>query len=62
MPLTYYVFDLLELDGRDLRKEPLVRRKELLHKLLRSPPEGVATASTSSATETSARQSLPHGP
>jgi len=40
-PLTYYVFDLLELDGSNLRKEPLIRRKELLHTLLRSPPEGV---------------------
>jgi bifunctional non-homologous end joining protein LigD len=40
-PLTYYVFDLLELDGRNLRREPLIRRKELLHTLLRSPPEGV---------------------
>jgi bifunctional non-homologous end joining protein LigD len=41
-PLTYYVFDLLELDGRDLRKEPLTRRKEILRKLLQSPPEGIA--------------------
>lgn len=32
--LTYYVFDLLELDGRDLRHEPLRRRKEMLRKLL----------------------------
>src|SRR5262249_8149547 len=27
-------FDLLELDGRDLRREPIERRKELLAKLL----------------------------
>ncbi|HXZ67527.1 MAG TPA: DNA ligase D, partial [Alphaproteobacteria bacterium] len=32
--LTYYVFDLLELDGKDLRKEPLSKRKELLKKLI----------------------------
>ncbi len=28
-------FDLLELDGRDLRREPLERRKALLAKLLK---------------------------
>jgi len=28
--LTYYVFDLLYLDGHDLRELPLLRRKELL--------------------------------
>ncbi len=31
----YYVFDLLELNGKDLRNLPLVRRKELLKKLIR---------------------------
>lgn len=31
--LYYYVFDLLELDGRDLRALPLFERKELLKKL-----------------------------
>jgi bifunctional non-homologous end joining protein LigD len=41
-PLTYYAFDLLELNGRDLRKEPLIRRKEILEKLLQSPPPGIA--------------------
>jgi bifunctional non-homologous end joining protein LigD len=40
-PLTYYVFDLLQLDGRDLRKEPLVRRKEILHNLLRHAPDTI---------------------
>jgi bifunctional non-homologous end joining protein LigD len=29
-----YAFDLLELDGQDLRREPLVRRKVLLARLL----------------------------
>lgn len=28
--LTYYVFDLLELDGKDLRRLPLVERRRLL--------------------------------
>lgn len=40
-PLTYYVFDLLQLDGRDLRSEPLIRRKEILHNLLRHAPESI---------------------
>jgi bifunctional non-homologous end joining protein LigD len=38
VPLTYFVFDLLELNGRSVRKEPLTRRKEMLHELLKSPP------------------------
>jgi bifunctional non-homologous end joining protein LigD len=41
-PLTYYVFDLLELDGTDVRKQPLIRRKELLAELLKKPPQGIA--------------------
>ncbi|TIN01509.1 MAG: DNA ligase D [Mesorhizobium sp.] len=30
----YYVFDLMRLDGRDLRREPLVERKQALQDLL----------------------------
>jgi bifunctional non-homologous end joining protein LigD len=33
--LVYYVFDLLYIDGQDLRSQPLRRRKELLKPLLR---------------------------
>lgn len=36
--LRYYVFDLLYLDGRDLRGLPLRRRKELLAGILRGLP------------------------
>jgi bifunctional non-homologous end joining protein LigD len=32
--LTYFAFDLLSLDGRDLRKEPLEERKRLLKKVI----------------------------
>src|SRR4051812_27491353 len=32
--LVYFVFDLLELDGRDLSKEPLARRKAALEKIV----------------------------
>ena len=33
-PIQYQVFDLIELDGKDVTKLPLVDRKELLKKLL----------------------------
>jgi bifunctional non-homologous end joining protein LigD len=34
------VFDLLYLDGKDLRPLPLVERKQALAKLLANPPKG----------------------
>jgi len=34
VPLNYYAFDLMYADGYDLRKAPLVARKELLQKVL----------------------------
>ncbi|MGH2654689.1 MAG: non-homologous end-joining DNA ligase [Actinomycetota bacterium] len=34
-PVFFYVFDLLHLDGRDLRRLPLRRRKALLRRVLR---------------------------
>ncbi len=39
--LTYIVFDLLALDGEDLRGYPLIRRKELLEELMREAPENL---------------------
>jgi bifunctional non-homologous end joining protein LigD len=33
-PLQYQIFDILSLDGKDLRKKPLIERKKLLAKLL----------------------------
>jgi bifunctional non-homologous end joining protein LigD len=35
-------FDLLELDGRDMRRVPIEERKATLAKLLRKPPDGIA--------------------
>lgn len=32
--IRYFAFDLLSLDGKDLRKEPLAKRKEKLRKLM----------------------------
>ena len=34
LPATYYAFDLLGLEGRDLRGLPLLKRKDILRKIL----------------------------
>lgn len=36
-----YAFDLLELDGRDLRREPIETRRCALERLLGRPPTGL---------------------
>lgn len=38
LPLIYYVFDLLFMDGNDLRRLPLVERKKHLKGLIRENP------------------------
>src|SRR6202167_489867 len=38
-PLTYFVFDLLHLNGHNLRLEPLAERKQILAQLLDTLPE-----------------------
>jgi bifunctional non-homologous end joining protein LigD len=38
-PLTYYVFDLLHLNGHNLRLEPLSERKQILEQMLNSLQE-----------------------
>jgi bifunctional non-homologous end joining protein LigD len=38
-PLTYFVFDLLHLNGHNLRHEPLAERKQILEQMLNSLPE-----------------------
>ena len=40
--LTYFVFDLLHLDGEDVALLPLVERKARLAALLKKPPAGIA--------------------
>lgn len=39
--LTYIVFDLLALDGADLRERPLIERKEVLEKLMQAAPQNL---------------------
>ena len=38
-PMTYFVFDLLHLNGHNLRQEPLAERKQILAQLLETLPE-----------------------
>ena len=40
-PFCFYAFDLLWLDGRDLRNRTLLERKRLLRKLLPKRPKSV---------------------
>lgn len=37
--LTYIIFDLLALDGVDIREQPLVKRKEILENLMKDAPK-----------------------
>jgi len=41
VPLVYYVFDLLCLEGKDLRKERLTARRKLLAQVLEKTPENI---------------------
>lgn len=49
-PIHFYAFDLLQLNGEDLKKRPLEERKKLLQKLLRRKP-GVVRFSAGLGTE-----------
>ena len=40
--LTYFAFDLLEHNGEDVARLPLVERKERLAVLLKKPPLGIS--------------------
>ena len=40
-PLVYYAFDLLFLEGTDLRSLPLIERRKLLAKLLKKAPDNI---------------------
>ena len=41
VPLVYFAFDLLFLDAKDLRSQPLSARRKLLAKLLEKAPENI---------------------
>jgi bifunctional non-homologous end joining protein LigD len=40
-PFCFYAFDLVWMDGRDLRERPLLERKSLLRKLVPQHPKSV---------------------
>jgi bifunctional non-homologous end joining protein LigD len=40
-PLVYYAFDLLSLEGTDLRSRPLIERRNVLAKLLEKAPDSI---------------------
>jgi bifunctional non-homologous end joining protein LigD len=44
-PAVFYVFDLLGLDGRDLRATPLIERKQLLREIIPQQPSALLYAS-----------------
>jgi bifunctional non-homologous end joining protein LigD len=41
LPLIYYAFDLLRLNGTDLRNRPLIERRKALAKLLAKAPDDI---------------------
>jgi len=41
VPLVYYVFDLLFVDGKDLRKEPLSARRKLFANIVKKAPPNI---------------------
>src|SRR5581483_1983215 len=47
--IVYFIFDLLYLDGADLRAAPLQKRKQALQKILEGAPAAAATGSRSNA-------------
>ena len=55
--VSLYAFDLIELDGEDLRKEPLDRRRDRLRTLLEGASD-ILLASISKATGRSCSRTL----
>ena len=40
-PILFYAFDLLQLDGEDLRRQPVLQRKAALKKVLGKAPDRI---------------------
>jgi bifunctional non-homologous end joining protein LigD len=45
-PLFFYAFDLLQLNGKDMKKLPLEERKATLQRLLKKPPGVIRFSAT----------------
>jgi bifunctional non-homologous end joining protein LigD len=58
-PFVYYAFDLLSLDGADLRSRPLTERRKLLAKLLKNAPENIKFSEELTGTKEPRRQGQP---
>jgi bifunctional non-homologous end joining protein LigD len=43
-PQHFYAFDILWLNGKDLRQQPLMKRKEILRRVVRTQPASVLYA------------------
>ena len=61
--LTYFAFDLIELDGEDVARLPLGERKARLAALLKKPPAGIAYSDHEGGDgEAFRRAACKHGP
>ena len=45
-PIFFYAFDLLQLNGKDMKKLPLEERKATLQRLLEKPPGVIRCSAT----------------
>jgi bifunctional non-homologous end joining protein LigD len=45
-PVFFYAFDLLRVNGKDITREPLLRRKSQLEEILKNAPEGIRYSSS----------------
>ena len=45
-PVHFYAFDILWLDGEDLRGRPLMERKPILQEVVSAGPDGFCTSIT----------------
>ncbi|WP_413468601.1 hypothetical protein [Mesorhizobium muleiense] len=61
--IIFYAFDLLHLNGRDLRQKPLVKRKTALQKVLkRSGTDANLRRASGGDRQRCLRACLPNGP
>jgi len=56
VPLVYYIFDLLSLEGKDLRDQPLSARRQALANVLKGTISGFPISSAAAMTSLSALQ------
>jgi bifunctional non-homologous end joining protein LigD len=49
-PIVYYLFDILHLDGKDLRSKPLVERKKILKELMKNAKDPLRYSANIEAT------------